>query len=64
MTEQNGVPAKCSDQGGCLEMKTGDGDVTFIIQSKDSQGPQLPFPRTAIAVFLNGVKQGEFDDLA
>lgn len=66
MTEDDHQPdAVCTENGNCLKMVKGK-DAGGLIQIHDSNtdGPGVPFPREAIAEFLDGVKGGEFDDFA
>jgi hypothetical protein len=49
--------------GGCVEMAAlADGSIG-IRDSKDPDGPVLRLTRHEIACWLDGAKQGEFDDL-
>lgn len=65
MTKQNDLlDPDCGDQGLCLMMVAGEGDVVYIYDSKVKGGPRLAFSRAEIAALLDGAKRGEFDDLA
>lgn len=55
--------AASTAQGNCVELARIDGGV-LVRDSKDPQGPVLSFTRAELAAFLDGVKGGEFDDLA
>lgn len=55
--------AASTAQGNCVELAGIDGGV-LVRDSKDPQGPVLSFTRAELAAFLDGVKGGEFDDLA
>jgi hypothetical protein len=50
--------------GACVEVAAlAQGDVA-VRNSRDPGGPALVYTRAEIAAFLDGVKKGEFDDLA
>lgn len=64
MTKQSLLVSDCGDQGLCLMMIAGEGDVVYVYDSKDPDGPWLAFSRAEIGALLDGAKRGEFDDLA
>ncbi|WP_028932504.1 DUF397 domain-containing protein [Pseudonocardia spinosispora] len=49
-------------QQSCVEFALV-GDVIGVRDSKVTDGPILQFNRTEIAAMLDGVRNGEFDDL-
>jgi len=72
----NGVPAgdlgpvqwrkssASNPSGNCVELAPlADGDVA-VRNSRDQGGPALVYTRSEIAAFLDGVRNGEFDDLS
>jgi Domain of unknown function (DUF397) len=50
--------------GDCVELATLPAGPVAMRNSRDPHGPALLYPRAAIAALLEGVKAGEFDDLA
>ena len=70
----NGMPATELDtrwrkssysnsQGNCVEFSAlADGSVA-VRNSRDPQGPALLYTRAEITAMIQGVKDGEFDDL-
>jgi hypothetical protein len=49
--------------GSCVEIaELPDGRIA-VRNSRDKAGPALIYPRTELAGFLRGVKDGEFDSL-
>ena len=48
--------------GSCVEIAEMPGAVA-VRNSRDREGPALIYPRAAMAAFLRGVKNGEFDPL-
>ena len=49
--------------GSCVELaELPDGRIA-VRNSRDSAGPALVYPRSELAGFLRGVKNGEFDNL-
>lgn len=55
------VARRCNS-GACVRVARR-GDVVFIGDSKDPDGPVLTYTRTELKAFLQGVKEGDFDDL-
>ncbi|WP_219418993.1 DUF397 domain-containing protein [Pseudonocardia nigra] len=50
--------------GNCVELaELADGGVA-VRNSRFPAGPTLVYTRSAIAAFIDGVREGEFDDLA
>jgi hypothetical protein len=49
--------------GSCVEVAELPGGMIAIRNSRDKAGPALVCPRTEVAGFLLGVKNGEFDSL-
>lgn len=49
--------------GGCVEVAAIDGSVA-VRDSKDPQSPILTFTRDEWIAFADGLRRGEFDDLA
>lgn len=49
--------------GSCVEIAELPGDSIAVRNSRDKSGPALIYPRTAVASFLHGLKNGEFDTL-
>lgn len=75
MTTYNGMPAGelsgaawrksagSNSQGTCVELARLDGDEFAMRNSRYPEGPALIYTRAEIAALIEGVKQGEFDDL-
>jgi hypothetical protein len=71
----NGVPAgqlpgarwrksaRSSAQGNCVELAKLAGAEVAIRNSRHPQGPALVFTEAELDAFLEGVKDGDFDDL-
>jgi hypothetical protein len=71
----NGVPAadlagarwrksgRSSAQGNCVELARLPGDGVAVRNSRDPRGPALVFTDAELDAFLEGVKDGDFDDL-
>ncbi|HEV3497623.1 MAG TPA: DUF397 domain-containing protein [Actinomycetes bacterium] len=71
----NGVPAghlpaaswrktgRSSAQGNCVELARLPGDGVAVRNSRDPEGPALVFTDAELDAFLQGVKDGDFDDL-
>lgn len=55
--------ARSNPNGACVEMAALRGDAIAIRNSRFPAGPALLYSRAEIAIFLAGVKGGEFDDL-
>jgi hypothetical protein len=52
-----------NSQGNCVEFAgMGDGSVA-VRNSRDPHGPALLYTRAEIEAMINGIKDGEFDDL-
>jgi hypothetical protein len=52
-----------NSQGNCVEVSAlADGSVAMR-NSRDPQGPALLYTRAEITALIQGVKDGEFDDL-
>lgn len=52
-----------TDHGECLEIAVTPSDEVAVRNSKDPNGKVLVFTRKVFAVWLQGVKRGEFDYL-
>jgi hypothetical protein len=50
--------------GDCVELADLDGGAVAVRNSRDPRGPALIYTRAEIAAFIQGAKDGEFDDLA
>jgi hypothetical protein len=71
----NGVPAgdlpgarwrksgRSSAQGNCVETAKLSGDEVAVRNSRHAEGPALIFSQAEVRAFLEGVKDGDFDDL-
>jgi hypothetical protein len=71
----NGMPAgelrearwwksgRSSAQGNCVETAMLPGHEVAVRNSRYPQGPALIFSRAEVCAFLEGVKDGDFDDL-
>jgi hypothetical protein len=52
-----------NSQGACVEMaRLADGEFA-VRNSRNPEGPALIYTQAEIAALIEGVKQGEFDDL-
>ena len=49
--------------GSCVEVAELPGGMIAVRNSRDKSGPALVYPRSELAGFLRGVKNGEFDNL-
>jgi hypothetical protein len=49
--------------GSCVELAELPDGMIAVRNSRDKSGPALIYPRTELAGFLRGVKDGEFDNL-
>lgn len=49
--------------GSCVEIAELPGDSIAVRNSRDKSGPALIYPRSEVAAFLHGLKNGEFDAL-
>jgi len=54
---------RSSAQGNCVETAKLSGDVVAVRNSRHPGGPALVFNQAEIRAFLEGVKDGDFDDL-
>jgi Domain of unknown function (DUF397) len=71
----NGMPAgelrgagwrksgRSSAQGNCVETARLPGGQVAVRNSRHPEGPALIFTRAEVRAFLDGVKDGDFDDL-
>jgi Domain of unknown function (DUF397) len=71
----NGMPAvelrgaswrksgRSSAQGNCVETARLPGGQVAVRNSRHPQGPALIFSQAEVRAFLDGVKDGDFDDL-
>jgi hypothetical protein len=71
----NGMPAgdlpgarwrksrRSSAQGNCVETAKLPGESVAVRNSRHQEGPALIFTKAEIRAFLEGVKDGDFDDL-
>jgi hypothetical protein len=76
MQIMNGVPATelgavqwrksmaSNPSGNCVEFASLPGGDVAVRNSRDPEGPALVYTRAEVAAFLDGVKNGEFDDLS
>ena len=74
-TVYNGVPAgelsgarwrksaRSSAQGNCVELAKLSGSEVAIRNSRHPHGPALVFTDAELDAFIEGVKDGDFDDL-
>ncbi|WP_019818906.1 DUF397 domain-containing protein [Saccharomonospora saliphila] len=56
--------AYSGSMGNCVEVASLRTGEIAMRNSRDPRGPALVYTRAEIAAFLDGVKDGEFDDLA
>ncbi len=52
-----------NSQGACVELARLASDEFAVRNSRNPEGPALIYTRAEIAALIEGVKQGEFDDL-
>jgi hypothetical protein len=52
-----------NSQGACVEMARLAGGEFAVRNSRNPEGPALIYTHAEIAALIEGVKQGEFDDL-
>jgi hypothetical protein len=50
--------------GNCVELAELSGGMVAVRNSRQPTGPVLIYTRAEIAAFIQGVRRGEFDDLA
>jgi hypothetical protein len=50
--------------GNCVELAELAGGMVAVRNSRQPSGPVLIYTRAEIAAFIQGVRRGEFDDLA
>ena len=74
-TSYNGVPAghlpgarwrksgRSSAQGNCVQTAELPHDQVAVRNSRHPKGPALIFSQAEVRAFLEGVKDGDFDDL-
>ncbi|HEV3380150.1 MAG TPA: DUF397 domain-containing protein [Trebonia sp.] len=55
--------ARSNPNGACVEMAPVRDDLIAVRNSRFPAGPALLYSRSEIAIFLVGVKSGEFDAL-
>ena len=55
--------ARSSAQGNCVEAASLPGGEVAVRNSRDPGGPALVFTGAEVRAFLEGVKDGDFDDL-
>jgi Domain of unknown function (DUF397) len=55
--------ARSSAQGNCVELARLSGSQVAIRNSRHPSGPALVFTEAELDAFLEGVKDGDFDDL-
>jgi hypothetical protein len=52
-----------NSQGACVEMARLSGGEFAVRNSRNPEGPALIYTQAEIVALIEGVKQGEFDDL-
>ncbi|GLZ81616.1 DUF397 domain-containing protein [Actinorhabdospora filicis] len=75
-TARNGIPAgelpstvvwqksrRSNPSGNCVEMAALPGGEFAVRNSRDPQGPALVYTRDEIVAFLEGARDGDFDNL-
>lgn len=55
------IARRCN--GGACVRVAANGDAVVIGDSKNPDGPVLSYSRTEFRTFVEGVRQGDFDDL-
>jgi len=76
MQVENGVPADqlgvaqwrkaraSNPSGNCVEIAALPGGDIAVRNSRHPAGPALVYTRAEVAAFIDGIRSGEFDDLA
>jgi hypothetical protein len=54
---------RSNSQGACVEMARLEGAAIAMRNSRDPEGAALIYPRTAISALIDGLREGEFDQL-
>lgn len=75
-TARNGIPAgdlpstvvwqksrRSNPSGNCVEMAALPGGEFAVRNSRDPQGPALVYTRDEIVAFVEGARDGDFDNL-
>ncbi len=55
--------ARLCNGGACVRVAV-DGETVLIGDTKDPDGPVLAYSRTEWSAFVEGIRQGDFDDLS
>ncbi|KAA6212491.1 DUF397 domain-containing protein [Streptomyces albofaciens JCM 4342] len=55
---------RSNPNGNCVELAVLAGGGVAVRNSRDAGGPALIYTRDEIAAFVQGAKDGDFDDLA
>lgn len=55
--------ARSNPNGNCVELAGLPGGDVAVRNSRDPQGPALIYTRGEVEAFLQGAKDGDFDDL-
>lgn len=55
--------SRSNPSGNCVEVAALPGGEVAVRNSRHPSGPALVYTRAEITAFLDGVKNGEFDDL-
>ncbi|MGW7291233.1 DUF397 domain-containing protein [Streptomyces xiamenensis] len=56
--------ARSNPSGNCVEVATLADGAVAVRNSRDPLGPALIYTRAEMSAFINGAKDGDFDDLA
>ena len=54
---------RSNSQGNCVELADLPGDAIAVRNSRHPSGPALIYTRAEIDAFINGARDGDFDDL-